>query len=298
MDKKRDLVRFFFLNFPLEIILILFIIPGMLFSPRLLPFLIIYFIFIIGIVILSHLLFMKTNRSFYKFLVLDLTHIIFLAAIIFVPIAGMGRVSQAVVEGVAGNIFYGYKQYAIYAIYVLLFAQIFIIPWSLFCNFLIRKTMNVKITKVIFLSLVGIVIVYVLLMSGCRILLMRVFKPNAKHMYQHYFSTPINKIQKLRSGGTAWLDNPVCIKFQSKEAIFLKDQNLYSPADIAEPRRFFLMEYPYDKKILDDSANLVCISYAEKQQIVDNWPYTLLHWLLYNKKTGNYYFLIKQRHQL
>jgi hypothetical protein len=150
-----------------------------------------------------------------------------------------------------------------------------------------------KVIRVIVLSLTGICIAYILLMAGCGILLRNSFKPNADYVYQEYFSTPRNKIQKLRSGGLAWLDNPVCIKFQSKEPILLKDQNLYAPADMAEPQRFFLMEYPFDKKILNDTGNLVCLSYAERKQ-TQNYPYTLVHWLLYNKKTGNYYFLIQE----
>ncbi|MCK9614108.1 MAG: hypothetical protein M0R48_01235 [Candidatus Omnitrophica bacterium] len=153
--------------------------------------------------------------------------------------------------------------------------------------------MNTKVFKIIVLNLVGVIIVYLLLMAGCRALIMRSFQPDAKAMYRHYFSTPIEKVKGLRSGGMAWLDNPVCIKFRSKETIILKDQNLYSPADSSVPRRFFLREYPNDKIILNDVENLVCIRYDKKVKASDNRQYSLLHWLLYNKKTGSYYFLIE-----
>lgn len=288
MSKKWDLARFIFLNFSLEIILLLLLIPGLLFFPGLPLYFTIYLIFTIAIVITSYLLFIKTDRYFYRFIILDFAHTIFLAPIVFVLVAGVGGVSQAVVEGVAGSVFYRYGQYTIYTIFILVLGQIFIIPWSLFCNYIIKKSADIKTIKVVLLSLIGIIMTYALLISGCGILFMSGFKPSAKYMFQHHFSTPIDKIQKLRSGGMAWLDNPVCIKFQSKESIVLKDQNLYSPADIAEPRRFFLMECPNDKKILDDTANLICVSYVENGK-----SYSRRNWLLHNKKTGHYYFLIQ-----
>ena len=144
MGKAKDVARFCFLNFPLEIILCLLIMPGMLFVPELFLFLLIYLIFIVGIILLSRSLFIKAVRPFYKFLVLDLAHTIFLAPLIFVFVAGIGGTSQAVVEGVAGNIFARYTQYAVYTIFALLLAQILIIPWSLFCGFVMKKKPECK----------------------------------------------------------------------------------------------------------------------------------------------------------
>jgi hypothetical protein len=152
--------------------------------------------------------------------------------------------------------------------------------------------MKTKVFRIILLSIVGVVVIYFLLMAGCRALIMRTFRPDAKAMYRHYFSTPIEKVKGLRSGGMGWLDNPVCLKFQSKEVVALKDQTLYSLADISTPRNFFLREFPSDKKILNDTENLVCLSYIEKKQTPDKISHSYRHWLLYNKKTGSYYFLI------
>ncbi|MDD4183578.1 MAG: hypothetical protein PHT53_07155 [Candidatus Omnitrophica bacterium] len=157
--------------------------------------------------------------------------------------------------------------------------------------------MNTKVVKIVSLSLFGAVFIFVLLISSCRILVLNSLRPDAKRVYQYYFLTPVEKIQKLRSGGLAWLDNPVCIKFKSAEKIVLRNQASYSPADISKPQRFFLMEYPHDKKILKDISNLVYISYAERKNTHSNRQYTLIYWLLYNKKTGNYYFLLEECYQ-
>jgi hypothetical protein len=108
--------------------------PAMLFVRGLIAFFVLNFIFIVTLVAVSYYLFIKTERFFYRILILDFTHTLFLAPIIFVIVVALGGASQAVVEGVAGTILFRYTQYAIATMFVLLFAQILIIPWSLFCN--------------------------------------------------------------------------------------------------------------------------------------------------------------------
>lgn len=162
------MVKFLFLNYLPEL-LVLFLPFFLLFFTTwsLSP---LYIIFITGVVIASYRLFIRANRFFYKVLTLVLAHTLFLAPIIFVFIAAMGGASMAVVEGVAGSVLVRYTGYVLHTTYVLGYFQIFIIPWSCFSIFLLKKTANTKVSKVVFLSLAGIVLVYIILTCGSRIL--------------------------------------------------------------------------------------------------------------------------------
>lgn len=90
MNQRNNFVKFLFLNFTLEIILLLFLIPGLFFLPGLILFFLLYIVFIAGILYSSYALFTKVAGSFYKIVILDLTHTLFLAPLIFTFIAGLG----------------------------------------------------------------------------------------------------------------------------------------------------------------------------------------------------------------